>query len=538
MFKKIVIILTLLFFISPIHAIELQKDLSPSNRADYRKILDKLIPLVDEEDGDAQYKLAEMYKTGSGVNRNYDEAVKLYKRAAENGHMRSQVKLSDYYRKGYKNLISKNVIYGFMWLKIVEKLNSDSFPNIKILFPIYRNKISDDEKEEATQLARECIEKNFKNCTNEPEKSSFLSLKEKESANGLVNDQTFQNACQSSTKMKDWQNKKLCSCAGYYTRDFEKAVSAKDLAENPGWVKQPDASTYSDLAKMYKDKEPVEFGSAIKLKNGKWFCRASFFGFVTGNGSLDLDWRGRYVVKGEVDFKGIPKSLKTKTSRSSSLKLPATTNSSTNSVESLKSIAKKKNINRPNMLEKNISKLKSTKNCQQCYLKKANLEDANLIEANLSGANLEGANLEYSYLNKANLEDANLIEANLSRANLYKANLEDANLIEANLSGANLYEANLKGANLEGADLKGAYILEANFRGAYLHGAKLDPRGLKIIKASGAIFSPKKSVSNSKSNNSNNLTADRLTKLKKLLDAGLITKEEAAQKRKAILDSL
>ena len=340
-------------------------------------------------------------------------------------------------------------------------------------------------------------------CTNEPEKSSFLSLKEKESANGLVNDQTFQNACQSSTKMKDWQNKKLCSCAGYYTRDFEKVVSAKDLAENPGWVKQPDASTYSDLAKMYKDKEPVEFGSAIKLKNGKWFCRASFFGFVTGNGSLDLDWRGRYVVKGEVDFKGIPKSLKTKTSRSSSLKLPATTNSSTNSVESLKSIAKKKNINRPNMLEKNISKLKSTKNCQQCYLKKANLE---------------GANLENSYLNKANLEDANLIEANLI--------------------GANLYEANLKGANLEGADLKGAYILEANFRGAYLHGAKLDPRGLKIIKASGAIFSPKKSVSNSKSNNSNNLTADRLTKLKKLLDAGLITKEEAAQKRKAILDSL
>tara|TARA_R110002020_G_C16011920_1_gene751177 strand:+ start:88 stop:582 length:495 start_codon:yes stop_codon:yes gene_type:complete len=134
--------------------------------------------------------------------------------------------------------------------------------------------------------------------------------------------------------MKDWEDKELCSCAGYYTRDFEKAVSARDLAKNPDWVKQPDAQTYQELAQMYKDKEPVEFGNAIKLKNGKWFCRASFFGFVTGNGSLDLDWRGRYIVRGEVDFKGIPKTLETKTNRSSSLKPTSTTNPSNNGVES------------------------------------------------------------------------------------------------------------------------------------------------------------------------------------------------------------
>jgi hypothetical protein len=151
---------------------------------------------------------------------------------------------------------------------------------------------------------------------------------------GLIGDQIFQSACQSSKNLSDWQDKKVCSCAGYYTRDFEKALSAKDLAENPDWVKQPDASTYSDLVKMYQDKEPVEFGSAIKLKNGKWFCRASFFGFVTGNGSEDLDWRGRYVVKGEVDFKGIPKNLETKTSRSSSSKPTTTKNSSTNDIQS------------------------------------------------------------------------------------------------------------------------------------------------------------------------------------------------------------
>jgi hypothetical protein len=39
-------------------------------------------------------------------------------------------------------------------------------------------------------------------------------------------------------------------------------------------------------------------------------------------------------------------------------------------------------------------------------------------------------------------------------------------------------------------------------------------------------------------NNSSNDTQSRLYKLKKFLDAGLITKEEAAEKRNAILDSL
>ena len=49
---------------------------------------------------------------------------------------------------------------------------------------------------------------------------------------------------------------------------------------------------------------------------------------------------------------------------------------------------------------------------------------------------------------------------------------------------------------------------------------------------------PKAKQSNNESSTSNADIKKRLAKLKKLLDAGLITKEEAAEKRKAILDSL
>lgn len=49
---------------------------------------------------------------------------------------------------------------------------------------------------------------------------------------------------------------------------------------------------------------------------------------------------------------------------------------------------------------------------------------------------------------------------------------------------------------------------------------------------------PRAKQSNNESSTSNADIKERLAKLKKLLDAGLITKEEAAKKRKAILDSL
>ena len=75
----------------------------------------------------------------------------------------------------------------------------------------------------------------------------------------MLNDELFQSGCASSTNIKDWESKAVCSCAGQYTKAFDKAVSAKDLVENPDWVKQPDAIEYSDLVALYKSEKNIDF---------------------------------------------------------------------------------------------------------------------------------------------------------------------------------------------------------------------------------------------------------------------------------------
>ena len=73
-----------------------------------------------------------------------------------------------------------------------------------------------------------------------------------------------------------------------------------------------------------------------------------------------------------------------------------------------------------------LEKLKTTKACVQCDLRRANLSGADLSGYDLSGAQLFGADLQH----------ANLKGANLKGANLYEAKLKDADLSGADLSGA------------------------------------------------------------------------------------------------------
>ncbi len=111
-----------------------------------------------------------------------------------------------------------------------------------------------------------------------------------------------------------------------------------------------------------------------------------------------------------------------------------------------------------------LSKLLSTKKCDQC-----DLSNAGLVQANLTGANFV---------------EANLAGANLSQANLTGANLTGANLTGASLHGANLTGANLTGANLVGTDLRNAYVGNAILAKVNLDSARLE--GIKGLAATAA----------------------------------------------------
>lgn len=96
-----------------------------------------------------------------------------------------------------------------------------------------------------------------------------------------------------------------------------------------------------------------------------------------------------------------------------------------------------------------LSKLFSTRQCNNC-----DLTGTGLVNAKLGRVQLRGTDLR---------------QANLSRADLSLADLRGADLTGASLVGANLAGANLEGAILDGADLRGAYLSGANFTNTSLN---------------------------------------------------------------------
>ena len=62
----------------------------------------------------AQTNLGQMYEQGHGVQRDLDRAVKLYKSAAQRGHMRAHYRLGLVYQRGLgvkKDLVTAITFY-------------------------------------------------------------------------------------------------------------------------------------------------------------------------------------------------------------------------------------------------------------------------------------------------------------------------------------------------------------------------------------------------------------------------------------------
>jgi TPR repeat protein len=55
--------------------------------------LDDLRAKADAGDSKAQFSLGEMYSNGKGVTQNFDEAIKWYRKAADQGDAYAQLKL-------------------------------------------------------------------------------------------------------------------------------------------------------------------------------------------------------------------------------------------------------------------------------------------------------------------------------------------------------------------------------------------------------------------------------------------------------------
>ena len=65
---------------------DFQKGLTAARAGDFETALQEWRPLAERGDANAQTNLAFMYKTGQGVPQDHEEAVRLYRKAAEQGY--------------------------------------------------------------------------------------------------------------------------------------------------------------------------------------------------------------------------------------------------------------------------------------------------------------------------------------------------------------------------------------------------------------------------------------------------------------------
>ncbi|MEH6646523.1 tetratricopeptide repeat protein [Sulfitobacter sp.] len=77
----------------------------------------------------AQYNLGQMYRKGEGVIQDYAEAVKWYRKAAEQGYALAQSNLGVVYASG-EGVIQDN-LYAHMWLNIAASLDDEEAPEYR-----------------------------------------------------------------------------------------------------------------------------------------------------------------------------------------------------------------------------------------------------------------------------------------------------------------------------------------------------------------------------------------------------------------------
>ena len=108
---------------------------------------------------DAQHNVGVMYDDGQGVIEDDKEAVKWFRLAAEQGDAESQHSLGVMYGNG-EGVIEDNV-YAHMWLNLAAADgNEDARTNKDILVKW----MTPQDISKAQDLARECVNKNYKDC--------------------------------------------------------------------------------------------------------------------------------------------------------------------------------------------------------------------------------------------------------------------------------------------------------------------------------------------------------------------------------------
>ena len=192
--KNILHTIILSFLFSSSVFADFQAGMDAYQAGDYATALKEFRPLAEQGDADAQFNLGVMYEDGQGVTQDYKKALKWYRLAAEQGdatawhqlgvmhHYGWGVKTNykealRFYRLGAPRFpvsqyslgvmyyqgqgVDQDIVIAYMWFYVAaENGNSRSKGNVNVLAEEMKPK----QIAKAQELARECVEKNYKDC--------------------------------------------------------------------------------------------------------------------------------------------------------------------------------------------------------------------------------------------------------------------------------------------------------------------------------------------------------------------------------------
>ena len=119
---------------------------------EYEIIIEDVIAL-------AENNLGGMQEQGQGVAQDYQEAAKWFRLAGEQGHTQAQFNLGGMYGEGIS--VIQNYVIAHMWFNIAA---SNEYEDAKKGRDSVAEEMTSEQLAEAQKLARECVEKNYKDC--------------------------------------------------------------------------------------------------------------------------------------------------------------------------------------------------------------------------------------------------------------------------------------------------------------------------------------------------------------------------------------
>ncbi|MBQ3535764.1 MAG: sel1 repeat family protein [Alistipes sp.] len=145
-----------LFFVASAQTTsDCQKGLDAYNAGDYKEAVKWYRKAADQGDAEAQNRLGFCYRRGLGVKQNNTEAVKWYRKAAEQGHAQAQSNLGYCYYSGYG--VTKDYTEAVKWYqKAAEQSSVDAYNNLGVCYE-YGNGVTKDYAE-AIRLYRKAAE--------------------------------------------------------------------------------------------------------------------------------------------------------------------------------------------------------------------------------------------------------------------------------------------------------------------------------------------------------------------------------------------